>query len=277
MPELPEVEVCRRGVAPTLVGRRVAGVVMRVPRLRLPMPEELAGQLPGATVREVRRRAKYLLIDCEGPSGPGTLILHLGMSGNLRFVPAGTPAGRHDHFDLDLGDTILRLADPRRFGVVAWQAGPPGAALHHPLLAGLGVEPLSEAFTVADFLTALSRRRGPVKPVLMDARLVVGIGNIYASESLFRAGISPLRPACSLSRPRVARLLPAIRETLVEAIDAGGSSIRDYVHSDGGAGCFQVRAAVYDRAGLACLRCGGSVRQLRQAGRSTFYCPGCQR
>ena len=177
------------------------------------------------------------------------------------------------HVDLLFAGQTLRFADPRRFGVVLWQAA---EAPPHPLLAVLGIEPLGDEFT-ADWLFAATRRRaGPIKPLLMDSHLVVGIGNIYASESLFRAGISPLRAANRISRERYKRLVPAIRQTLADAIAAGGSSIRDYVHSDGGAGCFQVECAVYDRAGAPCRRCAGVVRQVRQGGRSTFYCPACQ-
>ena len=276
MPELPEVEVCRRGLAPELEGQIITAVVSRVPRLRQEIPAGLAEWLPGYRVTAVRRRGKYLLIDCCRSNLSGCLIIHLGMSGNLRFVPHAEPVAKHDHFDLVLPTQTLRFADPRRFGVVLWQPGPPEAAERHPLLATQGVEPLSAAFTVDWLFQAISRRSAPIKPVLMDSHLVVGIGNIYASESLFRAGISPLRAANRISRTRYELLVPAIRETLSDAIAAGGSSIRDYVHSDGGAGCFQIQAGVYDRAGERCLRCGGTVRQIRQAGRSTYYCPACQ-
>ena len=276
MPELPEVEVCRRGLMPSLEGTLIEQVKIRAPKLRLDVPAALATLLPGCRILAVRRRGKYLLIDCRRPGVEGSLIIHLGMSGNLRFVPLHQPPGKHDHFDLVLPGQILRLADPRRFGLVLWQAGPPACTECHPLLATLGVEPLSEAFT-ADWLHAANaRRNGPIKPVLMDSHLVVGIGNIYASESLFRAGISPVRAACRISRARYEVLVSAIRETLSAAIAAGGSSIRDYVHSDGGAGCFQIQAGVYDRAGEPCLRCGGIVKQIRQAGRSTYYCVDCQ-
>lgn len=277
MPELPEVEVCRRGIAPELLGQRIVGTEIRIAKLRVPIPPLLKNVLPGAEILAVRRRGKYLLIDCRGPGGEGSLIIHLGMSGNLRFVPLATPAEKHDHFDLVLAGQILRLADPRRFGVVSWQAGPPAQAEAHPLLALQGVEPLSETFTVDWLYAAISKRSVPIKPVLMDSHLVVGIGNIYAAESLFRAGISPLRAANRIARERYALLVPAIRETLSDAIAAGGSSIRDYVHSDGGAGCFQIQAGVYDRAGMPCLRCGGTIKQIRQAGRSSYYCPSCQR
>lgn len=273
MPELPEVEVCRRGLQPDVEGRRILGAVVRAPRLRLPLSATLGDTLAGQQVVAVRRRGKYLLLDCRGGVEDGCLIIHLGMSGNLRFVPNGTPAEKHDHVDLLFERRILRFSDPRRFGVVLWQGAGEGT---HALLSVLGIEPLADEFT-GDWLYAATRRRaGPIKPLLMDSHLVVGIGNIYAAESLFRAGISPLRSANRISRERYARLVPAIRQTLADAIAAGGSSIRDYVHSDGGAGCFQVDCAVYDRAGAACRRCGSPVRQVRQAGRSTFYCPACQ-
>lgn len=274
MPELPEVEVCRRGLLPEMAGRTIRRAVVRFPRLRCEVPAGLADTLAGRSIAGIVRRGKYLLFDCRGGAADGWLILHLGMSGSLRFVPPGTPAGRHDHFDLELPGRVLRFSDPRRFGLLAWHAGDdPGA---HPLLAGLGLEPLGPEFT-ADWLYGVTRRRqAPIKQVLMDAHTVVGVGNIYASESLFRAGISPLRPAARIGLARYGRLVQAVRETLLDAIAAGGSTIRDYVHSDGGAGCFQVQCAVYGRVGEPCRRCGGVVRQIRQAGRSTYYCPGCQ-
>ncbi len=276
MPELPEVEVCRRGIAPELEGEMILGVTIRTPRLRHDIPQELSRILPGCHIVAVRRRGKYLLLDCAGPGTQGSLLLHLGMSGNLRFVPPGMPVGKHDHFDIVLAKQILRFADPRRFGLVLWQEGSPAEVGHHPLLAVLGVEPLSDVFTAEWLHRSLTKRSGPIKPVLMDGHMVVGIGNIYASESLFRAGISPMRAANKISAKRIDLLVPTIRQTLSDAIAAGGSSIRDYVHSDGASGWFQIQAGVYDRAGQACLRCGGVVRQTRQAGRSTYYCPGCQ-
>jgi len=273
MPELPEVEVCRRGLEPELAGERICGAVVRSPRLRLPLPAALADTLAGQRVVAVRRRGKYLLLDCRGGGEDGCLIIHLGMSGNLRFVANDKAPERHDHVDILFARQTLRLSDPRRFGVVLWQAA--GEA-PHPLLAALGIEPLADEFT-GDWLFAATRgRTAAIKPVLMDSHLVVGIGNIYAAESLFRAGISPLRAANRISRERYRRLVAAIRETLTDAIAAGGSSIRDYVHSDGGAGCFQVDCAVYGRAGEPCRRCGGVIRQVRQGGRSTFHCPSCQ-
>ncbi len=276
MPELPEVEVCRRGLQPVLETNRIAGVLIRAPKLRQTIPPELAELLPGCRIEAVRRRGKYLLIDCRRPGVEGCLIIHLGMSGQLRFVPPGTAPGKHDHFDLELPGQTLRFTDPRRFGVVLWQPGPPEDAERHPLLASQGIEPLSDAFTVDWLYAANSKRSGPIKPVLMDSHHIVGIGNIYAAESLFRAGISPLRAANRISRARYELLVAAIRSTLGEAIAAGGTSIRDYIHSDGGSGWFQIQVAVYGRDGQPCIRCGGVVKQVRQAGRSTFYCPGCQ-
>lgn len=276
MPELPEVEVCRRGLQPTLEGARIEAVVIRQARLRQPIPDELQVLLPGCRIVAIRRRGKYLLLDCRRPGVEGCLIIHLGMSGKLRFAPLDLPPGKHDHFELRFANQLLRFTDPRRFGVVLWQDGPPETTARHPLLATQGIEPLSDTFTAHWLQTALARRSGPIKPILMDSHLVVGIGNIYAAESLFRAGISPLRAANRISLARYEILVPAIRQTLTLAIAVGGSSIRDYVHSDGASGWFQIQAAVYGRAGQVCGRCAGLVRQIRQAGRSTFYCPSCQ-
>ena len=269
MPELPEVEVTRRGIAPRLVGRRIDAVAVREPRLRWRVPRAI-GALPGRTLRGVGRRGKYLLLDC----GDGHVLVHLGMSGSLRIVPADTAPGRHDHVDIGFGLEVLRLRDPRRFGAVLWTAGAPA---RHPLLRHLGVEPLSRAFDGAH-LHALSRgARVSVKPFLMDAKRIVGVGNIYASESLFLAGISPRRPAGRLSRPECGRLAAAIKRTLRAAIRAGGSSLRDFVGSDGAEGYFQRRAWVYGREGQPCRRCGGEVRRVVQGQRATYYCARCQR
>jgi formamidopyrimidine-DNA glycosylase len=269
MPELPEVEVTRRGLAPRLAGRVISGVAVREPRLRWPVPRSLAA-LKGRTVRAIRRRGKYLLIDC----GEGHLIVHLGMSGSLRVLPPGTPAGKHDHFDLELGDRILRLRDPRRFGAVLWTRGAPA---EHPLLAHLGIEPLSRSLT-SERLYALTRRhRAPIKQFLMDARRIVGVGNIYANESLFKAGISPRRPANRLTLVQCEKLSAQIKRTLHAAIRAGGSSLRDFVGADGSAGYFQQRYWVYDREGQKCRRCATLIRKITQGQRSTYYCPTCQR
>ncbi len=276
MPELPEVEVCRRGLLSELEGALIEGVAIRAPRLRQDIPKELPRLLPGCRIVAMRRRGKYLLIDCVGNDVEGTLIIHLGMSGSLRFVSHDAAPGKHDHFDLVFPGQVLRFCDPRRFGVVLWQAGAAVLTEQHPLLASQGIEPLSAEFTGEWLHAACAKRSGPIKPVIMDSHLVVGIGNIYAAESLFRAGISPVRSANRISRARFDGLVSAIRETLSDAIAAGGSSIRNYVHSDGGNGWFQIQVGVYDRAGLPCLRCGGTVKQIRQAGRSSYYCPDCQ-
>ncbi|HUQ25849.1 MAG TPA: bifunctional DNA-formamidopyrimidine glycosylase/DNA-(apurinic or apyrimidinic site) lyase [Burkholderiales bacterium] len=269
MPELPEVEVTRRGLAPHLVGQVISAVAVREPRLRWPIPRAVRN-LAGRTVRSVRRRGKYLLVDC----GDGHLILHLGMSGSLRLVPPGTPAGKHDHFDLMLGNWCLRLRDPRRFGAVLWTEKKLDA---HPLLAHLGVEPLSAALTGAH-LHALTRgARVSIKNFLMDAKRIVGVGNIYASESLFRAGIAPRRRAGRISVSESQRLVIAIKATLRAAIKAGGSSLRDFVGADGGEGYFQNRTLVYDRAGMPCRRCRTPIRRIVQGARATYFCPHCQR
>ncbi|MSQ49447.1 MAG: bifunctional DNA-formamidopyrimidine glycosylase/DNA-(apurinic or apyrimidinic site) lyase [Betaproteobacteria bacterium] len=269
MPELPEVEVTRRGIAPHLVGKKIASVTVREPRLRWRIPEAVH-TLAGRLVRAVTRRGKYLLLDCSD----GHLIVHLGMSGSLRLVAAGAPPGKHDHFDLGIGKQLLRLRDPRRFGAVLWTTQAPEA---HPLLRHLGIEPLSRAFN-GRRLHALTRaRRSPIKPFLMDGRHIVGVGNIYASESLFLAAIHPRTPASRLSAERSARLARALKDTLRTAIRAGGSSLRDYVGSDGAQGCFQHRAWVYDREGQDCRRCDAQIRRIVQGQRATYYCPGCQK
>ncbi|MCB1967635.1 MAG: bifunctional DNA-formamidopyrimidine glycosylase/DNA-(apurinic or apyrimidinic site) lyase [Candidatus Accumulibacter sp.] len=275
MPELPEVEVSRQGLLPHLSGQTIVGTVVRTPKLRHEIPVGLDSRLSGLQVDAILRRGKYLLLDCASKRGGGWLLIHLGMSGSLRLVPPATPAQKHDHVDLVFKNTVMRLRDPRRFGALLWHEGAEVGA--HPALAALGIEPLSDAFS-GDWLHAATRgRRMPVKPLLMDSRLVVGIGNIYAAESLFRAGISPLRGAGRISLQRYRILTGAIRSTLEASIAAGGSTVRDYVHSDGGAGCFQLACAVYDRRGQPCPVCMTPIRTTRQAGRSTFYCPTCQR
>jgi len=252
----------------------IIGAVVRTPRLRHEIPAGLAARLAGLRVDAILRRGKYLLLDCQSTSGGGWLLIHFGMSGSLRLVPPATPARLHDHFDLVFADIVLRFRDPRRFGALLWHEG--GGVESHPALAHLGIEPLSDDFN-GDWLYAATRcRRVPIKPLLMDSRLIVGIGNIYAAESLHHAGVSPLRTGDRISRQRYRVLADAIRATLLAAIAAGGSSVRDYVHSDGGAGCFQLSCRVYGRAGEPCPTCAGPVRVIRQAGRSTFYCPRCQ-
>jgi formamidopyrimidine-DNA glycosylase len=269
MPELPEVEVTRRGLEAELAGRVISGVAVREPRLRWPVPKDVQ-RLAGRTVLAIRRRGKYLLVDC----GDGHLILHLGMSGSLRVLPVGTPAQKHDHFDLQLGDRILRLRDPRRFGAVLWTSA---AIDTHPLLVHLGIEPLSRALHPARLHQLTRPHRTAVKQFLMDGRRIVGVGNIYANESLFLAGIHPRVPAGRLSLARCTRLSAAMKHTLRAAIRAGGSSLRDFVGADGKQGYFQQRYWVYDRSGSPCRRCGAAIRRIVQGQRSTFFCPRCQR
>jgi formamidopyrimidine-DNA glycosylase len=269
MPELPEVEVTRLGVAPLLQGRAVTGVAARTAALRYPLPAGLGETLAQRVLRQVERRGKYLLFCFDH----GRLLIHLGMSGSLRVLPAPEAPRKHDHLDLAFGRRLLRLHDPRRFGAALWL---PEGEPEHPLLTVLGVEPLSEAFD-ADWLHATTRgRRAAIKPTLMDSHLVVGVGNIYASESLFRAGIDPRAAAGRSSLARDRRLVPAIKDVLAAAIAQGGSTLRDFVGSDGAAGYFQQEHLVYGREGQACRVCGGPIRQLRQGQRSTFFCPRCQ-
>lgn len=271
MPELPEVETTRRGIEPHLRGRTVLRTVVRERRLRWPVPRDIGRRLAGRRIEAVERRGKYLLLRTDA----GTAILHLGMSGSLRVLAAGTPAQPHDHLDLVLDDGhCLRLRDPRRFGSLHWSPGDP---LDHPLLAGIGPEPLSGAFD-GDYLHRIARgRRAAVKDLLMNARLVAGVGNIYANEALHRAGIDPRRPAGRLSRARCERLAAAVKAVLIEAIGHGGTTLRDFVREDGRPGYFRASLAVYDRQGLPCPGCGRPVRGLRQGQRATYYCAHCQR
>ncbi|MBK9244422.1 MAG: bifunctional DNA-formamidopyrimidine glycosylase/DNA-(apurinic or apyrimidinic site) lyase [Burkholderiales bacterium] len=279
MPELPEVEVTRRALAPAVEGGVVRELVVREPRLRWPVPAGLAGQVAGRKVLRLERRGKYLLWRFEH----GTLISHLGMSGSWRIHPGGAPPpGRHDHVDVTVeqpqGGSVLRLTDPRRFGALLWQRGGEQALRRSALLARLGIEPFDPRFD-GGFLHQHTRgRRGPIKQVLLAGDLVVGVGNIYASESLFEAGIDPRTPAMRLSRPRCERLAQAIRAVLARAIETGGSSLRDFVGADGRSGYFTLAAQVYERNGLACLRCGrAAIRRIVQSARATYFCPHCQR
>jgi len=277
MPELPEVEITRRGIKPHLSGRTIIGVEVREPRLRWRIPAEVA-TLAGRTIRSVKRRGKYILLDCDG----GHLILHLGMSGSLRILEPGTPPGKHDHFDLIVGavpgsgtgGTLLRLRDPRRFGAVLWTVDNVDS---HRLIAGLGVEPLSAAFSAKRLHVLTRGHRLAIKLFLMDAKQVVGVGNIYANESLFRAGIHPRAKAGRLSMQRCEILVEKIKDTLRAAIRAGGSSLRDFVHTDGSSGYFQQNYWTYDRAGEQCRNCGTPIKRVVMGQRSTFYCPGCQK
>jgi formamidopyrimidine-DNA glycosylase len=270
MPELPEVETTLRGVSPYLEGRRIACLRVREPRLRYPVTPDMVGALEGQAIRALRRRGKYLLLDLER----GTLLIHLGMSGSLRMLPPATPPGPHDHLDLVLVDgPCLRLRDPRRFGVFLWFEGPAEA---HPLIARLGPEPLESGFD-GDHLFRLSRgRRTAVKGFIMDASVVVGVGNIYANESLFGSGIHPARACGRVGLGRYRGLAAEIRRVLTAAIAQGGTSLRDFVQEDGSPGYFAQALRVYGREGEPCPVCGRPVRQRRIGQRSSFYCPHCQ-
>ena len=308
MPELPEVETTLRGIAPHLQGEVVSDIVIRNASLRWPIPKDLPKLLCGHTVRGLQRRAKYILVTFDH----GTLILHLGMSGSLRILPHGTPPEKHDHFDLVLGNgELMRLRDPRRFGAVLWHAG---EVAEHVLLAHLGPEPLAtnsllppcrgkvgmgvETMSTnvstptlalplhgggnvvfdADYLyQAMRKRSAPIKLAIMDSQLVVGVGNIYANEALFRAGIKPQLAANKVSRARCERLVQTIKEVLREAIKQGGSSLRDFIHSDGSSGYFQQHYFVYSRKDEACKQCRTLIKHIKQGQRSSFYCPQCQK
>jgi len=270
MPELPEVETTRRGIEPHIVNRRVVEVRVRQPRLRRHVSPQLARQLPGLTIDSVERRAKYLLLGTAG----GSVILHLGMSGSLRIVPHNLAPKTHDHLDIVLdNDTALRFHDPRRFGTVLWTQRSP---FRHKLLAELGPEPLGEELT-GDYLYTTSRnRRIAVKQYIMDSHVVVGVGNIYASEALFRAGVDPRRAAGRIALLRYRGLANAIKTTLSDAIAQGGTTLRDYLNEEGQPGYFSLHLNVYERAGEPCHTCGTAIRKVHQGQRSSYYCPHCQ-
>jgi len=284
MPELPEVEVTRRGLLPHVVGRRIADVTVRHRGLRWPVDPDLEAQLAGRTVRRVERRGKYLLLECVDAAAAqpaGWLLVHLGMTGTLRVLADPPGPGPHDHLDLLLADTsgqsiVLRFRDPRRFGAVLWSTLSEAMLPGHPLLRGLGIEPFDPHFDGGWLHRHTRGRSAAIKTVLLAGNIVVGVGNIYASESLFRAGIRPTTPAGRLGPARCDRLATAVRETLAEAIERGGSTLRDFVGSDGASGYFQLDCFVYDRAGEPCRVCATPVRQIVQGQRSTFYCPHCQ-
>jgi formamidopyrimidine-DNA glycosylase len=265
------VETTRRGIRTALQGRVVTGLLLRERRLRWPVDARLAARITGQRIGDVRRRAKYLLIDLDR----GTLIAHLGMSGSLRVLPAATPVIPHDHYDLLLDSgRVLRFNDPRRFGSLHWTSGDPQ---RHRLLAGLGPEPLDTGFDAA-YLAARARgRRVAIKQFLMDQRVVVGVGNIYASEALFHARIHPGRAAGRVSVRRLELLVDSVRQVLGEAIRQGGTTLRDYVNADGAPGYFRQQLYVYERAGEPCRRCGTPIRHIVQGQRSTYFCPACQR
>ncbi len=273
MPELPEVEVTRRGVEPHIQGRKVSAVTLRHSGLRWPFPLDLENILRGRVVRGVGRRGKYLLVRFDH----GTLIIHLGMSGHLRILPTSVAPQKHDHFDLVLGDHLLRMNDPRRFGAVLWHANEDGDVENHLLIRGLGVEPLEDGFSAQLLYRMTRKRNAPIKQVLLAGDIVVGVGNIYASESLFRAGINPKTSAQRIGLARYVKLEEAIRVILVMAIEQGGSTLRDFIAVNGQSGYFQQNYFVYDRTGQPCRVCGSPVRQIKQGQRSTFYCINCQK
>ncbi len=271
MPELPEVETTRRGIAPALVGQRVLQLVVRERRLRWPISPQIESRVRGAVVRRVERRAKYILLHFDA----GTAILHLGMSGSLRVMKSGAAPLAHDHWDLVIDNGLmLRFHDPRRFGSLTWTGGDPQ---RHPLLKSLAPEPLSDAFDADYLFRATRKRRVAIKSLIMNSRLVVGVGNIYASEALFRAHLRPTRAAGRLSRAQAAALAASIREVLAEAIAIGGTTLRDYVNADGVPGYFRQQLFVYERDGEPCRVCGSQVKQIQQGRRSTYFCPHCQR
>ncbi len=272
MPELPEVETTRRGIAPHVVGTTLRQVVVREARLRWPVPTTLPAAGADQPLLALDRRAKYLIFRLP----KGNLLLHLGMSGSVRVLESGIEQALkpHDHVDLHFDRASLRFNDPRRFGSLLWAPHPVDS---HPLLADLGPEPLGQQFT-AEYLYQRSRgRRGAVKSFLMDGHVVVGVGNIYASESLFEAGISPTRPAGRISLARYERLVQAVRKVLQRAIDSGGSTLRDFLRSDGSPGYFQLELAVYGREGEPCRQCGAPIRQRVIGQRASYYCASCQR
>lgn len=270
MPELPEVETIRGGIAPHLHGQRIAGIVVRQPRLRWLVPHELMTVVVGQTIQRVDRRGKYLLLWIDA----GTIILHLGMSGRLRIFPAETPPTKHDHVDFILADgTCLRFNDSRRFGAVLWTVEPPE---RHFLLRHLGPEPFDDVFTGSYLHQRVQGRISAIKPFIMDNRVVVGVGNIYANESLFNANIHPLRPAGQLSLTECERLTSAIQDVLREAIRQGGTTLRDFLSGEGKPGYFQQCLQVYGRQALSCTICGTPIQQCRIGQRATYFCPNCQ-
>lgn len=270
MPELPEVETTRRGIAPHILGHQVTALILRQSKLRWPIPLELSDQLPGQSVLTVERRAKYLLLGLSR----GTLLLHLGMSGSLRVLYGRQAPGPHDHFDLEFGACSLRYRDPRRFGALLWTGED---AKQHPLLAQLGPEPLSNEFSAQHLYQHAHGRSTAVKNFIMDGRVVVGVGNIYANESLFLSGIHPQRPCGRISLDRYRRLVLDIQQVLNSAIEQGGTTLRDFHNQEGNPGYFAQRLLVYGKSGNPCPGCGSPIRQKRIGQRSSFYCINCQR
>lgn len=270
MPELPEVETSRRGIEPYLHNRTITGITIREHKLRWPIPKDLPALAKGQKIREVCRRAKYIYLKLDN----GSIIIHLGMSGSLRICTAKTPPEKHDHIDITVsGNRILRLRDPRKFGCVLWTDGDIN---EHKLIRSLGPEPLDDVFTAEHLHSKAKKRSCSVKSFIMNSHIVVGVGNIYASESLFKAGINPKRKTGSVSLARFEKLVAAIKSTLHESIQQGGTTLKDFTAEDGKPGYFAQKLLVYGRAGEACSVCGQAVRQITQQARSTFYCSKCQ-
>ena len=271
MPELPEVETTRRGLHPHIVGQRITKLVIRETRLRWPIEPALESKLIGQTIVDTSRRGKYLLLHVK----TGTLLVHLGMSGNLRILLSKTPALKHDHVDIVLNNGhSIRFNDPRRFGAIIWTEKEPEI---HPLLAHLGPEPLSDSLSGAWLYEMTRGNKITIKLWLMDSKRITGIGNIYANEALFRSGILPTKAAGKISLKKFEKLAAEIKKTLKEAIEAGGSTLRDFVNAEGNPGYFQQKYFVYGREGQGCLICQKPVKLIRQAGRATYYCIQCQR
>jgi formamidopyrimidine-DNA glycosylase len=270
MPELPEVETIRRALEPAIRGCRIRSLEVWQPRLRYPVPPELARIITGQRITELSRRAKYLIFHLEEQNW---LLVHLGMSGRLHLTDMAEARGPHDHWEIRLSHRVLRMHDPRRFSLLLKGQGNPGL---HPLLASLGPEPLAPGFGGPAWVQALRARKAPVKSLLLDGRLIAGVGNIYASEALFRAGIDPRRSGNRIGATRARILGTAIRLVLKEALEAGGSTLRDYRHPNGDPGSFRVRWRVYGREGEPCPDCGETIRRIRIGQRSSFFCPSCQ-
>ncbi len=271
MPELPEVETTRNGISPHIKNKRVENVIIRQKKLRWEIPDTLPAELPGHSFNLVDRRGKYLLLHSE----KGILIIHLGMSGSLRIIDKDLPPGKHDHVDIVLeSGNALRFTDPRRFGCMLWEHRPIDS---HPLLVNLGPEPLSDDFD-CDYLFKLSRgRSAAIKTFIMDSKVVVGVGNIYANEALFMAGINPKRAAGKISKQRFEKLVPCIKEILQKSITVGGTTLRDFTNSSGEPGYFRQALNVYGRGGKNCLKCHQVLKEIRLGQRSTVYCTNCQR
>lgn len=269
MPELPEVETTRRGIQPFIQNQTITGVVMRRDKLRWPVPD-LQNLLPNHRVLDVQRRAKYLLLPC---SNRGSLIIHLGMSGSLRILPIDMPPQAHDHIDIQFGRICLRMRDPRRFGAMLWSEQP----LEHPLIKSLGPEPLNDAFNPGYLWQQAQKRRIAIKNLLMDGKVVVGVGNIYATEALFLSGIHPKRSCSRIAKARLENLVAAVKQVLKKAIAKGGTTLRDFQQENGKPGYFRHELQVYGRTGEACYQCSHTIKRLVIGQRASSYCPHCQR